>query len=153
MTEPVALSTTSPDLPTNSGIVTSTKDFSNGLTLDLPDSEITQALQIVLPIKKKWQQRFRYKFGHASFGIEEAMKLVDQMEDEIVTTLAERLHLIATVDASPVFEGEPLIIEFVGALDSHASAKYGQDHEKKAWEVKRALQTGEDFLGQHSLDV
>lgn len=138
---------TSPDLPADSGIVVSRKQFSDGLTLDLTDSEITQALGITLPIKKKWTAIFRSRLNSNQFTVEQAMKLVDQFEDELVTTLAERMDLIATVDASPVFEGEPLVIDFVGALDSHYTAKYGFDHERKTYEVQKAQERGEVFLG------
>jgi hypothetical protein len=138
----------SPNLPTNSGIVLSPKQFSDGLTLDLTDSEISEALAIVLPIKNKWRQRFILKLNSAQFTVEQAMKLVDQFEDELVTTLAERMNLIATVDAAPVFEGEPLVVEFVGALDGHYTANYGFDHEKKEWEVKRSILRNEAFLGE-----
>jgi hypothetical protein len=152
MTEPAPLSTTSPDLPVNEGIVSSMTAFSNGLTLDLTDEEISQAYQIIVRIKDKYSRIFRAKFGHnTQLTVEDAMRMIDQMEDELVTTLAERMDLIATVDASPVFEGEGPIIDLVGALSSHSSATYGMDHEKKEWEVKRAIQTKEDFLGQRKI--
>jgi hypothetical protein len=137
----------SPELPTDSGVVMTRKAFSDGLTLDLTDSEISQALRITLPIKEKWSAIFVRKLNSGQFTVDQAMKLVDQFEDELVTTLATKMDLIATVDASPVFEGQPLIVDFVGALDSHYTANYGFDHEKKAWEVQRANLRGEDFLG------
>jgi hypothetical protein len=138
----------SPELPTDSGVVMSRKAFSDGLTLDLTDSEIQQALSITLPIKNKWSAVFRSKLNSGQFTVDQAMKLVDQFEDELVSTLAERMDLIATVDASPVFEGEPLIIDFVGALPSHYTARYGMDHERKRYEVLKAKDRGEAFLGE-----
>lgn len=144
----------SPNLPVNPGIVVSTKAFSDGLTMDLTDDEIQRALQITLRVKRKWEGIFRSKLRDHSFTVEQAMKLVDQCEDELSYELATKLDILASIDASPVFEGQPLIIEFVGALSSHSSAKYGMDHEKKEWEVKRAtFETGEDFLGQSKLDA
>lgn len=145
------LPVTSPELPVQTGIAVTRKAFSDGLTLDLTDSEISQALRITLPIKQKWGEVFRSKLRHGNFTVEQAMKLIDQFEDELVTTLAEKLSLIANVDASPVFEGEPLIIDFIGALDSHYSAAYGADHEKKAWEVRKANERGEAFLGERDI--
>jgi hypothetical protein len=137
----------SPSLPVDAGIVRTPKEFSDGLTLDLTDAEISQALRITLPIKQKWQARFRSAFRHQNFTVDEAMKLVDQFEDELVTELATKMDLIATVDVTGVFEGEPPVIEFVGCLPSHSSAKYGVDHERKGAEVKTAQDRNQAFLG------
>lgn len=147
---------TSPTLNTGSDIVTSAKQFSDVLTLDLTDTEIKQAFEMIIKISRKWQQRFRYKYNNISAYahlsesqiIEEAAQLVDEYEKEIHNELAEKLHLFVTVDMAPVFEGEPLIVEFLGALDTHSSAQYGLDHEKKEWEVKKATKLGESYLGE-----
>lgn len=48
---------TSPNLPADSGIVKTEKQFSDSLTQDLTDEEIKQALALLLPIKKKWETR------------------------------------------------------------------------------------------------
>ena len=143
----------SPTLPVDHGIVKTAKQFSDGLTLDLTDDQITRALQITLPIKNKWEAIFRRKLRHSSFTVDEAMHLVDQFEDELIYELATQLDLIATVDVSGVFEGESPVIEFVGCLSSHESAKYGMDHERKEWEVKRALAENKPFLGIDKLDA
>lgn len=141
-------SVTSPNLPVSEGIVTTRKQFSDALTTDLTDHEIKQAFEILLPIKKKWEARFSLKLGDLNFDVEKAMELVDQMEEEIKYELATRLDLYVTIDATPVFEGKPLIIEFNGALPSHSTAEYGFDHEKKTYEVQKATDRGEDYLGQ-----
>ena len=141
----------SPDLPVNQGIVHTQKQFSDALTLDLTDDEIKKAMEIVLPIKKKWEEKFRAKFGDfMNFTVEQAVELIDKMEEEIKYELATRLDLYATMDCTPIFEGEPPIIEFAGALPSHSSAQYGLDHEKKTWEVQHAKDRKEDFYGQRS---
>src|SRR5438270_7743593 len=121
----------SPTLPVSQGIVRSPKEFSDGLTLDLTDEEIARALAITLPIRKKWSTKFRSQFRHDGFTVEKALTMIDQFEDELVYELATKMELIATVDASPIFEGQPPIIDFVGCLPSHVSAKHGLDHEKK----------------------
>lgn len=144
---------TSPNMGVNDGIVTSAKSFSDNLTLELTDSEIKRAFEIIMDVKNRWQGTFRSKLRHANFTVEDAMKLVDDMEGELVDRLANELQLIATVDAAPVFHGEPPIIELVGALPGHSVAKYGLDHEKKEWEVKRSKDQGEDFLGSKNLDI
>jgi hypothetical protein len=143
----------SPNLEVDKGIVRTPKAFSDGLTLDLTDDEISRALAITLPIKNKWSRIFRSKMNDPSFKtLEQAMKLCDQFEDEIKTTLAEKMGLLVTVDVSPTFEGQPLIIDFMGALPGHYSEQYGTDHEKKSWEVKRANDKGEDFLGASNIE-
>jgi hypothetical protein len=140
---------TSPHLPVNDGIVKTRKAFSDGLTLDLTDDEICKAFEIILPIRKKWEERFRMHCNDPiNFTAEEAVELIDHMEDEIKYELATRLDIYTEMDCTPIFEGKPPIIEFVGALPSHSIAKYGFDHEKKTYEVQKARERGEDYLGQ-----
>lgn len=138
----------SPDLPVDDGIVTTQRDFSNALTMDLTDDEIKKAMEITLRIKEKWERKFKAKAGQVGFGPEEALELIDQMEEELKYELATKLDIYATMDATPIFEGKPPIIEFAGALPSHSVAKQGFDHERKAWEVKKTKETKEDYLGQ-----
>jgi L-rhamnose isomerase len=143
----------SPDLDVNEGKVWSPKQFSDGLTLDLTDDEIKRMFEIVVTVSRKWRAVFITKVQHPGFNVEKAMKLIDDFEDELITRLAESMDLIATVDASPVFSGEPPVVDIVGALDSHYSAKFGMDHERKEWEVKRAAQQGTAFLGSDRLNI
>lgn len=140
---------TSPDLPVNTGIVRTQKQFSDNLTQDLTDEEIQKCLRIILPIKNKWEGRFVARFTHNDSPTEnEIHKFLNEFEDEIKTTLAERVNVLATVDTTPLLMGEPPTIEFVGVLPGHSLNQYGFDHEKKIWEVTKATQLGEDFLGQ-----
>lgn len=139
---------TTPTMPVDPGIVYNPKQFSDGLTLDLTDEEIGRAMEITLAIRRKWSAKFRSRFGtHGGFTAEDAMRMLNQFESELKETLAEKMDLVASVDMEPVLMGEPPIITFEGALDSHYSARYGMDHEKKEWEVKKAKTRGEDFLG------
>lgn len=142
----------SPALAVDEGKVWTPKQFSDGLTLDLTDDEIKRAFEIIITVCRKWRAQFAAKLRHGNFSVEEAMRLLDNMEDELVTRLAESMDLIATVDAAPVFEGQPPIVDLVGALPSHYSANYGFDHERKSWEVKRAKDLGQDFLGSDHLE-
>lgn len=142
----------SPTLPTDDGIVRNPKEFSDALTLELTDEEITRALKTTLPIRLKWQRKFRSAVRHQNFTVDEAMKLLDQFETELVYELATMCHIMATVDVTPVFEGQPPVIEFMGSMSSHPSAKYGLDHERKEFEVKRAKDTKQDFLGIKTLE-
>lgn len=143
----------SPALGVDEGKVFTPKQFSDGLTLDLTDDEIKRAFEIIVSVSRRHRAKFITKVQHPGFNVEKAMKMIDEFEDELITRLAESMDLIATVDASPVFSGEPPVVDIVGALDSHYTAKYGLDHEKKEWEVKRATQQGQDFLGSDRLNI
>lgn len=143
---------TSPELPADEGIVHTPKQFSDALTLDLTDEEIQRAYVIISKTSTKWRYIFASKLGHNNFTVEQAMKLVDQFEDELKTRLADELDLLAAVDVEPVFDGQPPVVELIGALPSHYSARYGADHEKKTWEVKKAKGLGQDFLGADRLE-
>ena len=141
---------TSPELPANTGIMKSAKDFSGSLTLDLNDEEIAIAYKIIIRVKRRWEEVFRRKFNDpSSFKLDDALKLVEQFEDEIKTELAEKVGILATVNTVPLLEGQPLEIDWIGKIPTSSDA-YGFDHEKKEYEVKRATAQGEDFLGQRS---
>jgi hypothetical protein len=139
----------SPQLPVDDGIVTSAKEFSDVLTQELTDDEIKTAFEMTVRISNKWHRKFVSRFGpHSIFTPEEALEALDEFEEELKYELATRLHVFATVDATPVFEGEPPIVEFAGALPSHNVAKHGFDHDRKTWEVQHATERGEDYYGQ-----
>jgi hypothetical protein len=143
-----SLPVTSPELPVrDTGIVSTIKEFSDGLTLELTDDEIQRAMRIILPLKARYRNRFASALGDPFFTVEKAMKMVDEMENELVDRMANELQAIATVDVSPLFEGEEMVIEFVGILPSHSAAQYGLDHEKKKWEVEKAKTLNQPFLG------
>jgi len=143
------MSVTSPHLPVDDGIVTSAKEFSDALTQELTDEEIKRAFELIVRISNKWHEKFARRFGPSSiFTPEEALEALDEFEEELKYELATKLDVYATVDATPVFEGEPPIVELAGALPSHSIAKHGFDHEKKTWEVQHATARDEDYYGQ-----
>jgi hypothetical protein len=139
----------SPTLDTHDGIIHSAKEFSGAMTLDMTDEEIATAVRITTEVREKYRAKWISKFRDPStFSMDDALRELDNMEDEIKTRLANAVGLLATVDTVPILEGRPPVIEFVGMMPGTNVAKYGQDHEKKEWEVKRATARGEDFLGQ-----
>lgn len=140
---------TSPQLPVNQGLINDAKSFSGAFTLDLTDDKIAEAWRIVQYVRHKYQERFMNKFNDPrNFTMEDIEKYVDEFEDEVKTRLAEGPGVLATVSILPIFEGRPLEIEFLGVIPGGDLDKYGMDHEKKEWEVKKADAQGEDFLGQ-----
>ncbi len=126
-------------------VVSTMTDFSNAMTLDLNDDEIKTAGELILTIRARYVDKWQFmsfdSFDHAAIELE-------HYRDEITTTLAERLGILATVDTAPVLDGEAPIIEIIGKIEGTSFAKYGMDHEKKKWEVELATERGEDYLGQ-----
>lgn len=107
------------NLPTNDGIVKTPKAFSGGLTLELNDEEIQKAFQIVIDIQE------RYKLRPATEANLEALK------DEVLTRLANDVNVLAKFDPTPLLQGEPPVVEFIGKVAGDPFNKYGLDHEKK----------------------
>ena len=122
------------------------KEFSGAMTLELTDDEIKKALKLTLGIVHKHQDIWRRKFPFDS--IEQIADLLEALEKELSYTMATELDVLVRVDGTPVFVGGSPVIEWIGKLDTSSLAKYGQDHEKKTWEVQKADARGEDFLGQ-----
>lgn len=140
---------TSPTLPTNKGLINDSKSFTGAFTLDLTDDQIAQAWRIVQEVRHRYQEKFASKFNDPqNFTIDDIEKFIGHMEDEVKTRLAEGPGILASVNMLPIFEGKPLEIEFLGVIPGGDLDKHGMDHEKKGWEVRRATERGEDFLGQ-----
>ena len=127
-------------------MVSTAKQFSGAMTLEMTDDEIKRALQLTVGIVRKHQEQWKRKFPFDS--LDQVADLLEELEKELAQTLMEEVDVLMRVDGTPVFVGQPPIIEYMGRLDTSGLAKYGQDHEKKEWEVKRADARGEDFLGQ-----
>lgn len=139
---------TSPTLPTNDGTVNSARAFSNALTLDLTDSEISAAFRIIMRIRHKYMTIFRSKFNDPStFHIDDIHEYISSFDDEIKYELADKCGILASVDTVPLLEGKPMAIEYVGKISTPSDA-YGFDHERKEFEVKLANNRGEDYYGQ-----
>lgn len=140
---------TSPDLPTQDTLIRDAKHFSGTQTLDLTDDDIQAAWRIVQRIRHKYHEIFRRKFNDpTTIDMDIVFKWIDQFEDEVKTTLAEHVDVLATVNVMPILEGQPLEIHWIGKMPGSNLAKFGMDHEKKAWEVKRATALGESYLGE-----
>lgn len=134
--------------------VSSLKAFSDTLTLDLTDADIKKAFEICMRSLRKWRPIFNAKFDpHSATSInsrDEAAALIMQWDSEIQDQLAE-MDLDGEVDIEPLRKGKPPTIVINGALESHISAKYGMDHERKEFEVKRS--DGKPVYGADDLDL
>jgi hypothetical protein len=137
---------TSPNLPVDRDMVSTAKEFSGAMTLELTDDEIKKALEITVGTVKKHQEKWRRKYPFDS--IEQIADLLEELEKELSHKMVEELDVLVKVDGTPIFFGQPPVIEWMGKIDTSSLAKYGQDHEKKTWEVQKADARGEDYLGQ-----
>ena len=116
-------------------IITSTKQLA-GYAAELTDYEVGQVGKIIGAIQRKYAHR------------PNTPEILDQLRDEVITKLAEQVNILATLDPTPCFHGEPPIVEIVGKISTDVIHKEGFDHERKYWEVQKANQLGEDFRGQ-----
>jgi gamma-glutamylcyclotransferase (GGCT)/AIG2-like uncharacterized protein YtfP len=137
---------TSPTLNTDQDVVSTAKAFTGATTLDLTDEETKVFLETTVSIVRKHQTVWKTLFPFDT--IEQCMRLLDELEKELAYTLMERLNVVVRVDSAPVLEGGRPIIEFVGKMEGTSLHLYGQDHEKKAWEARKAKARGEDYLHQ-----
>jgi len=116
-------------------IIKSTEQLA-GFAQDLSDIEVGEVGKIIGSLQRKYAQR------------PNTPEVLDQLRDEVVTKLAEQLGILATLDPTPCFHGEPPIVEIVGKVSGHSFHKDGFDHERKYWEVQQANKKGEAYLGQ-----
>ena len=124
----------SPSLPNTDTTITSEKQFVH-FNDELTDSEAVAAVRIVAHVQEK------YQFMTATKENLEAMR------DELLTRLME-MNILAEVDPAPVLNGEPPVVEFIGKIAGDDIHKYGFDHEKKQWEIRKAREQGKDYLGE-----
>lgn len=122
-----------------STVVTSAKEFSDSSMMELTDSETSKALSTILGIQEKYQYRLASKEN------------LDSMADEITTKMFEQ-GILVSFDPTPLFEGDAPHLEILGKVGGDF-ASHGFDHEKEAWEVKRARDEGEDFHGESKIDA
>lgn len=134
--------------------VGSLKAFSDTLTLDLTDEDIKKAFEICMRSLRKWRPIFNAKFDpHSAVSVntaDEAQSLIMQWDGEIREQLAE-MDLDGEVDIEPLRYGQAPTIVINGALESHETARYGLDHSRKEWEVKRS--NGKPVYGADDLDL
>lgn len=102
---------------------------------ELTDSESTEAFQLVM------QLQIKYAFKPNT------QPNLEELRDEALTKLME-MNILAELDISPCFYGEPPVLELKGKVSSDSIHAYGFDHEKKKWEIDKAHDKGEDYLGE-----
>lgn len=102
---------------------------------DLTDREITSIFKVVNQVRGKYA------------GLPNTAENLEKLRDEALTRLME-IGIIATLDPAPVFYGEPPTLEIIGKVAGDPIEKYGFDHEQKGYEVNKAIEKGEDWLGQ-----
>lgn len=72
---------------------------------------------------------------------------LQELRQELLHALMD-IGIVAEFDPTPCFYGEPPILEIRGKVKDDPIHKYGFDHEQKRWEVQRAIERNEEWLGQ-----
>lgn len=115
-------------------LIKSGKEFA-GFASELLDSEIQQAYQIITDVQSTYQYRMATPAN------------LEALRDEALTRLAA-IGILATVDPSPCYHGQPPVLEIIGKVDGDPIFTEGFDHGQKRHEVLLANKRGEDFYGQ-----
>lgn len=103
---------------------------------ELTDAEITNTFKIVASVREKWAGRANTPDN------------LEKLRDETLTRLME-IGVLATLDPAPCFYGEPPVIEIIGKIQEDKTYHTeGFDHEQKMYEVRKAVDRNEDWLGQ-----
>jgi hypothetical protein len=102
---------------------------------DLTDTEVTQIFKVVE------QVRLRYA------GKKNTPDNLEHLRDEVLTRLME-IGILATLDPTPCYYGEPPTLEIIGKITGDSIHKHGFDHEKKMYEVRKAVERNEEWLGE-----
>lgn len=119
-------------LPKNDHIK-SEKEFA-GVAMELQEHEIKSAIQLVYLLQAKYSH------------LPNNAANLEKLRDEALTRLAE-MGILATLDPAPCLYGEPPTLEIIGRVGDFGFQKE-TDHEKKGWGVKKAVERGEEYLGQ-----
>lgn len=124
----------SKDMSTPDDRIGSTEKLAK-FAMDLTDYEVKTVGEIVGKLVMKYARRAN------------TVENLDELRDEALTRLAE-IGILATLDPTPCFYGEPPIVEILGKVPTDSMHKDGFDHERKGWEVREAIKRGEDYRGQ-----
>jgi hypothetical protein len=96
---------------------------------DLTDEEIQRTVRIINDVRNK------------HMGKKDSPENLEMLRDEILTRLAE-INVLAELDPSPLFHGQPPILEIIGKISTDPIHKYGFDHERKRHEVIESKKRG-----------
>lgn len=102
---------------------------------ELSDTESVAVVRLIGECQTKWARKPNTKEN------------LHHLRDEVLTKLMER-NILAEFDPAPCFHGEPPIVEIRGKIAGDPIHQYGFDHERKKWEIDRAHDRGEDYLGE-----
>lgn len=103
---------------------------------ELTDEESVAAVRIIARVQEKYRNKAN------------TVENLEELRDEVLYELMDKVSILAEFDPSPCFHGEPPVVEIKGKISTDAIHKHGFDHEKKEWEVRKAKERGEEYLGQ-----
>jgi hypothetical protein len=102
---------------------------------ELTDTESVAVVRLITECQMKWAHKPNTKQN------------LEYLRDEVLTKMMG-MNVIAEFDPAPCFYGEPPIVEIKGKVAGDPIHKHGFDHEKKAYEVVKAKEAGEDYYGE-----
>ncbi len=102
---------------------------------ELTDAEAVEAVKVI--------GRVQEKYAH----MRNSKENLEALRDEALTKLMD-IGILAELDPSPCFYGEPPVLEIRGKVSTDPIHKQGFDHEQKKWEILKAQGRGEDYRGQ-----
>lgn len=102
---------------------------------ELTDTESVAVVRLVVESQTKWAHKPNTKEN------------LEHLRDEVLTKLMG-MNIVAEFDPAPCFYGEPPIFEIKGKVAGDSIHKHGFDHERKKWEIDKAHDRGEDYLGE-----
>lgn len=127
----------------DAGIVKNAVEFAH-TAYNLQDHEALEAIDIM----RKYQRRWIYRARWGWHNWEDLADFLEELGGNIQYEFAERLNLLTRWDPTPVLEGKPPLLEVMDKMPSDDIHKFGFDHERKGFEVRKAVGRGEEFLGQ-----
>lgn len=102
---------------------------------ELTDTEAVTVTRLIGECQMKWAHKANTKEN------------LEYLRDEVLTKLMG-YNILAEFDPAPCFYGEPPIVEIRGKVPGDPIHQYGFDHERKKWEIDKAHDRGEDYLGE-----
>lgn len=127
----------------NAGIVRNPTEFAH-IAYNLQDTEALEAMAICRKYQKRWL--YAAKWGWRSW--DDLADFLETLGQDFQYEMADKLNLMTRWDPTPVLEGKPPLMEVMDKMPGDDIHKFGFDHERKGYQVKKAVVRGEDYLGQ-----
>lgn len=150
MTQDIILPRTQAEPDPDAGTARSRTEFAH-IAYNLLDHEADRVGEIARKYQLRWIRESAGILSDPRLGTKTWEKLVEAAErigQDVKEELADKLNLVAAWDSTPIYWGQPPLLEIMDKVEGDDIHRYGFDHEQKGHEVLKARDRGEDFLGQ-----